>query len=146
MTLPNLHVIIVSEINNNTTERTDIMEKIRIKIDEEFENEFKKLGQLLSLLKVDYEIESVDRESMSGAKYEEKYFKLEYDQMKVFKKLNRSPGREKKNISRVLTVREVRKMIDEKTAEVVAGRLGISRRTLFRRLAQAEKNGDKYLF
>lgn len=121
------------------------MKKIKIKIDDEFESEFEKLRQLLFLLKVDYEIESVDRESMSGAKYEDRYLKIQYDEMEVFKKLHRSSGCKKKNVSRVLTVREVRKMMEDKTADEVAKKLGISRRTLFRRLAQAEKNGDKYI-
>lgn len=121
------------------------MEKIRIKIDDEFKSEFEKLKELLSLLKIDHETETVDRESMSGAKYQDKYLNIEYDQMKVFKKLNRSPGSEKKRATRIMTVREIRKMMEEKSAEEVAKKLGFSRRTLFRRLAQAEKNGDNYI-
>lgn len=120
-------------------------EKIRLKIDEEFENEFQKLRQLLALVKVDYKIENVERESMSGHAYDDQYLLIEYDIEEVFKRMHRSNGRKKKSLYRVMTVEEVRKMVAEKNAEEVAKKLGISRRTLYRRLEQAEKSGDKYL-
>ena len=120
-------------------------EKIRLKIDEEFKSEFEKLRQLLALVKVDYKIENVERESMSGHAYDDQYLLIEYDLEEVFRKMHRSNGRKKKNLYRIMTVEEVRKMVAEKSAEEVAMKLGISRRTLYRRLGQAEKNGDKYL-
>lgn len=120
-------------------------EKIRLKIDEEFENEFQKLRQLLALVKVDYKIENVERESMSGHAYDDQYLLIEYDIEEVFKRMHRSNGRKKKSLYRVMTVEEIRKMVAEKNAEEVAKKLGISRRTLYRRLEQAEKSGDKYL-
>lgn len=120
-------------------------EKIRLKIDEEFENEFQKLRQLLALVKVDYKIENVERESMSGHAYDDQYLLIEYDIEEVFKRMHRSNGRKKKSLYRVMTVEEIRKMVAEKNAEEVAKKLGISRRTLYRRLEQAEKSGDKHL-
>lgn len=120
-------------------------EKIRLKIDEEFESEFEKLRELLVLVKVDYKIENVERESMSGHTYDDQYLLIEYDKQEVFRRMHRSNGRKKKSLYRVMTVEEIRKMVAEKNAEEVAKKLGISRRTLYRRLEQAEKRGDKYL-
>ena len=61
------------------------MEKIKIKIDDEFKNEFKKLQNLLSELDVDCEITSKERESMSGAKYVDQYLEIFYDSSKIKK-------------------------------------------------------------
>lgn len=122
------------------------MEEIRIKIDDEYGKEFDKLKHLLFTLKINYRIEIEHKESLSGVEYKEKYLKITYDEMEIFKKLHRSPGRKKKHSSSYLTVTEVRKMIKDKGAEEVARKLGYSRRTLFRRLQQAEKWGDKYIY
>lgn len=56
------------------------MKKIRIKIDDEFKNEFKKLEELLNDLDVKCEIERKERESMSGAKYHDEYLKIFYEE------------------------------------------------------------------
>lgn len=55
------------------------MKKIRIKIDDEFKNEFKKLQDLLNDLNVNCTVERKERESMSGAKYHDEYLEIFYD-------------------------------------------------------------------
>lgn len=114
------------------------MEKIRIRIEDDFETEYEKLRELLFLLKIDCETEYEN---------DEKYLMISYDIEKVFKKLNRSPGRKKTRMNCIaLTVDEAKKRIEKETAEEVAKSLGISRRTLFRRIAEAEKRGEKYIY
>lgn len=114
------------------------MEKIRIRIEDDFETEYEKLRELLFLLKIDFETEYEN---------DEKYLMISYDIEKVFKKLNRSPGRKKTRMNCIaLTVDEAKKRIEKETAEEVAKSLGISRRTLFRRIAEAEKRGEKYIY
>ena len=46
-------------------------EKIKIKIDNEFKDDFEKLHQLLVMLNIDCKIEYVERESMSGIIFED---------------------------------------------------------------------------
>lgn len=137
----------MSMIVNGTKERMNIMEKIRIKIDEEFETEFNKLYSLLKMLKIECRMEMKEKESMSGAKFTDEYLVVEYDRQEVFKKLHRSNGKKRTRMNCIaLSVEEARKRIEEETAEEVAKSLGVSRRTLFRRLAEAEKNNDKYIW
>lgn len=121
-------------------------EKIKIKIDNEFKDDFEKLHQLLVMLNIDCKIEYVERESMSGIIFEDEYLMIDYDMNEVFRKLHRSLGRPKKSVSRIMSVKEIREMMEEKNANEVAKKLGISKRTLFRRLADAEKFGTKYIF
>lgn len=122
------------------------MEEIRIKIDDEHREEFEKLGNLLYALNIDHVYETEHKESMSGFKYEETYLKITYDYMEAYRKVHRSSGRNRKVPSRLLSVREVRKMIDEIGAEAAAKKLGYSRRTLFRRIAEAEKREDNLIW
>ena len=110
-------------------------EKIKIKIDNEFKDDFEKLHQLLVMLNIDCKIEYVERESMSGIIFEDEYLMIDYDMNEVFRKLHRSLGRPKKSVSRIMSVKEIREMMEEKNANEVAKKLGISKRTLFRRLA-----------
>lgn len=121
-------------------------EKIKIKIDNEFKDDFEKLHQLLVMLNIDCKIEYVERESMSGIIFEDEYLMIDYDMNEVFRKLHRSLGRPKKSVSRIMSVKEIREMMEEKNANEVAKKLGISKRTLFRRLVDAEKSGTKYIF
>ena len=121
-------------------------EKIKIKIDNEFKDDFEKLHQLLVMLNIDCKIEYVERESMSGIIFEDEYLMIDYDMNEVFRKLHRSLGRPKKSVSRIMSVKEIREMMEEKNANEVAKKLGISKRTLFRRLADAEKSATKYIF
>ena len=121
-------------------------EKIKIKIDNEFKDDFEKLHQLFVMLNSDCKIEYVERESMSGIIFEDEYLMIDYDMNEVFRKLHRSLGRPKKSVSRIMSVKEIREMMEEKNANEVAKKLGISKRTLFRRLADAEKSGTKYIF
>ena len=121
-------------------------EKIKIKIDNEFKDDFEKLHQLLVMLNIDCKIEYVERESMSGIIFEDEYLMIDYDMNEVFRKLHRSLGRPKKSVSRIMSVKEIREMMEEKNANEVAKKLGISKRTLFRRLADAGKSGTKYIF
>lgn len=114
------------------------MDLIRLKVEEEEEKEFEKLRELLYLLKIDCHTEYED---------EDKYLEINYDIHKVFKKLNRSSGRKKTRMNCIaLTVEEVKERIKSETAEEVAKSLGVSRRTLFRRISEAEKHGDKYIY
>lgn len=114
------------------------MEHIKLKVEEKQEKEIEKLRELLFLLKIDCKTEYEN---------DEKYLEISYNVQKVFKKLNRSPGRKKTRMNCIaLTVEEARKRIEKETAEEVAKSLGVSRRTLFRRLAEAEKRGDKYIY
>lgn len=148
LTLNRIRVMMVSEINMTLKQRRITMkETIRLKIDDEFETEFDKLYSLLKLLKIDCRMEFKENKSMSGAKFTDEYLVIECDRQEIFKKLYRSAGRKKTRMNCIaLTVEEARKRIEEETAEEVAKSLGISRRTLFRRLAEAEKNGDKYIY
>lgn len=125
----------------------DNREKIRIRIDEEFSSEFDKLFNLLKMMKIDCRTETKEKESMSGYPFVDEYFIVEYDRQEVFRKLYRSRGRKRTRMNCIaLSVEEARKRIEEETAEEVAKSLGVSRRTLFRRLAEAEKRGDKYVY
>lgn len=122
-------------------------EKIKIRIDKENKVEFEKLFDLLKTLKVDCSIETEEKESMSGYTYADEYFIAEYDRQEVFRKLYRSAGRKKTRMNCIaLSVEDARKRIEDETAEEVAKSLGVSRRTLFRRLEEAEKRGDKYIY
>lgn len=71
-------------------------EKIKIKIDNEFKDDFEKLHQLLVMLNIDCKIEYVERESMSGIIFEDEYLMIDYDMNEVFRKLHRSLGRPKR--------------------------------------------------
>lgn len=122
-------------------------ERIKIMVDDEYREEYAKLYNLLTLLKIDYKIESKEVESMSGARYINEYLVIEYDCQEVYRKLHRSKGKKKTRMNCIaLSVEEARKRIEKETAEEVAKSLGVSRRTLFRRLSEAEKNGDKYIY
>ena len=123
------------------------IEKIKIRIDKESKIEFEKLFDLLKMLKVDCSIETEEKESMSGCPYADEYFIAEYERQEVFRKLYRSAGRKKTRMNCIaLSVEEARKRIEEETAGEVAKSLGVSRRTLFRRLEEAEKRGDKFIY
>lgn len=125
----------------------DNREKIRIRIDEEFSSEFDKLFNLLKMMKIDCRTETKEKESMSGHPFTDEYFIVEYDRQEVFRKLYRSNGRKRTRMNCIaLSVEEARKRIEEETAEEVAKSLGVSRRTLFRRLAEAEERGEKYIW
>lgn len=82
-------------------------EKIKIKIDNEFKDDFEKLHQLLVMLNIDCKIEYVERESMSGIIFEDEYLMIDYDMNEVFRKLHRSLGRPKKSVSRIMSVKEI---------------------------------------
>lgn len=61
-------------------------------------------------------------------------------------KKTRNAGRKSKSIKGMITIEDIEKMITEKTADVVARKLGISRATLFRKLKKAKEEGYKYLY
>lgn len=65
---------------------------------------------------------------------------------KFEQKRTRNAGRKSKSIKGMITVEDIEKMIKEKTADVVAKKLGISRATLFRKLKKAKEEGDEYLY
>lgn len=123
------------------------MEKIRIKIEDDCATEYEKLRQLLHLLKIDCEIECVERESMSGAKYQDHYLNVNYDYDEVSRKLNRSKGKSRTPMNRIyISLDEIEERMKTETAEEIAKSLGWSRSTFFRRLAEAKKAGKKHIY
>ena len=106
---------------------------IELPVSQENYSEFQHLSLMLDLLKIDNDIK-------------DDLLTITYDDVEVYHKLHRSNGRKRKDLNRFLSLTEVERMIDEETAEHVANRLGISRRTLFRRLKKAKENGEKYLY
>lgn len=108
---------------------------IKLAIKEVEKSEFENLSLLLDLLKI-------TNYTQDG------FFNITYDDVQVYRKLNRSPGRKRKELNSafMLDVEDVERMIDEQTAAVVAKKLGVSRRTLFRRLEKAKEKGTKYLY
>lgn len=109
------------------------IKNIKLTVTKDEKQEFDKLTLLLDLLKIDNDIQ-------------DGFLTITYEDLEVYHKLHRSNGRKRKDLNSILTITEVQRMIDKKTAEHVANRLGISRRTLFRRLKQAEESGSKYLY
>lgn len=67
---------------------------------------------------------------------------INFDSEAAQEYLSRNAGRPRKQTNPDLTVRDVRQMLQERTAEDVAKELGISRSTLFRRL----KKDDEFFF
>lgn len=124
-------------------------EEIRLKIDDEasVEIEFDRLHSLMKLMNIDCKMEVIEKESMSGAKFYDKYMVISYDRQEVYRKLHRSRGGDKKKMKRsYIKVEEVRKRMETENADEIAESLGISRATLFRRLKQAEEKNEKYIF
>lgn len=124
-------------------------EEIRLKIDDEasVEIEFDKLHSLMKLINIDCKMEVIEKESMSGTKFYDKYMLIRYDRQEVYRKLHRSRGGNKKKMNRsYIKVEEVRKRMETENADEIAESLGISRATLFRRLKQAEEKNEKYIF
>ena len=124
-------------------------EEIRLKIDDEasVEIEFDKLHSLMQLMNIDCKMEVIEKESMSGAKFYNKYMVIRYDRQEVYRKLHRSRGGNKKKMNRsYIKVEEVKKRMETENADEIAESLGISRATLFRRLKQAEEKNEKYIF
>lgn len=124
-------------------------EEIRLKIDDEasVEIEFDKLHSLMKLMNIDCKMEVIEKESMSGTKFYDKYMVIRYDRQEVYRKLHRSRGGDKKKMNRsYIKVEEVRKRMETENADEIAESLGISRATLFRRLKQAEEKNEKYIF
>lgn len=120
-------------------------ETIVIKVDDNKE-QLEKLACLLGLLKIEHKWIYEEKESMSGNKSVEESLVITYDLVEVYRKLNRSPGRKKKNTNqRIVSISKIKKEIEKSTADNVAKRLGISRSTLFRRIKNAEEKGEKYI-
>ena len=75
---------------------------------------------------------------------------LEIDEAKLHRVITRNAGGSKaikiKGEYQSIKVNDVRKLMREYTAKVVAEELGISRATLYNRLKEAEENGYDELF
>lgn len=70
---------------------------------------------------------------------------IQYDENEVQKKISRNAGKPRIKLnSGMVDLDIIKKRIKEDTAESVAQELGISRRTLFRRIKEAEEGGTNY--
>lgn len=84
-----------------------------------------------------------------NAKIEEEHvgfcIDIEFDENEVQKKISRNAGKHRIQLtSGSVDLDMIKKRIKEETAESVAQELGISRRTLFRRIKEAEEDGTNY--
>ena len=111
-------------------------EQVRIQL-KEFEN----LNKILADVGVKIEIEELSEKYPNLESVVIKYDIFEYEKIKA-----RGAGRPRKRIEKNITVEEIRKRMQNETAEHIAEELGIGRQTLFRKLKEAEQFDSKYLY
>ena len=109
---------------------------LAVPLSEEQEAIVEQMNQVLA--KIGGEIKVVTSEGHNGTVYSTMI--IGYDEDIADKVLKRNAGRRVKSWSAAMdvTVGEARKMLETKTAEEVAKELGMSRRTLYRRLEKAD--------
>lgn len=92
-----------------------------------------KLQEILDRVGVKIEIEPKKRAA---------FFSKRDDYMK---KKTRNAGRHSVCSNRLISLKELKELIEEKNAETVAKELGISRSTLFRKMKRAKEQNDNYI-
>ena len=111
-------------------------EQVRIQL-----KEIEKLNKILADVGVKIETEELSEEYPNLESVVIKYDIFEYEKIKA-----RGAGRPRKRIEKNITVEEIRKRMQNETAEHIAEELGISRQTLFRKLKEAEQFDFEYLY
>ncbi len=70
-----------------------------------------------------------------------------WDEAEVLRRRTRKAGAKRRRTKRAgITAREVRRWMDATSGEEVADAMGISRSTLYRRLREAEKEGEERIW
>ena len=103
--------------------------------------EIENLNKILADVGVKIETEELPENYSNYESVTIKYDILQYEKIKA-----RGAGRPRKRVKKDITVEEIRKRMQNETAESIAKELGISRQTLFRKLKEAKKFDSKYLY
>lgn len=118
-----------------------MQKNIRISIYDGQEYEVKKLQKLLKPYGI-----SVDVMERDGGNVSWKFLQIEYDLSEIKNKQTRGAGRKKIQLEKSYTVGEIREMKQRMTGDEMAKELGISRKTLYRRLKECEGASDDKTF